>query len=429
VSVTAVLSAPAAQASADDKTAAPAPLTPKQLAAELAKKPTGAEADALARRLVATFGDKALTDLKAGPKVEETTVAFAARYKAPVTAVFTMHNAQGTLTATREFVPVGETGLYAWAGELPNFFDYEFKLTARIGIAADPPATLNVGKFRLEWFPPHPDSALRPGVPEGKVTEHEFKDSKVFPGTSRKFYVYIPAQYDGKAPAAVMVFQDGQWYSTRTGEWKTPNVFDNLIAAGEMPVTVGVFINPGVFPNEVSKDGKPRSNRSFEYDTLSADYAKFVLEEILPLVEKTHNVKLRTDRAGRAIAGISSGGICAWTAAWERPEAFSKVLSHVGSFTNIRGGHVYPALIRKTERKPIRAWLQDGTNDLDNVHGNWPLANMEMEKALKFAGYDYKYSWSEGFHGGRHGASEFPDELRWLWRGWKDELPTPITTK
>ena len=160
--------------------------------------------------------------------------------------------------------------------------------------------------------------------------------------------------------------------------------------------------------------GRPRSNRSFEYDTLSDQYARFLLEEILPDVGKSYKLTDNPDQ--RAICGLSSGGICAWTVAWERPDAFRKVLSQIGSFTNIRGGHVYHALIRKTEKKPIRVFLQDGSNDLDNAHGNWPLANQEMAAALKFAKYDYRFEFGDGGHTPKHGGALLPDALRWLWR-------------
>jgi enterochelin esterase family protein len=236
----------------------------------------------------------------------------------------------------------------------------------------------------------------------------------VFPGTTRKYWVYVPKQYDGRTPAAVMVFQDGQWYQDKKGQWRVPTVFDNLIHEKAMPVTVGVFIDPGVFPNQLDKDGKPRSNRSFEYDTLSDAYARFLLDELLPEVGKS--VKLRTDPAGRAVGGISSGGICAFTAAWEKPDQFGKVLSHVGSFTNIRGGDAYPGLLRKTEKKPIRVFLQDGDGDLDNLHGHWPLSNLQMTAALRYMGYDYKFAFGDGGHNGRHGAAILGDSLRWLWR-------------
>lgn len=260
-----------------------------------------------------------------------------------------------------------------------------------------------------------PDSQRQDGVPRGEVTKHEWK-SKIFDGTTRDYWVYVPKQYDGKSPACVMVFQDGEWYQDEKRDFRVPVVFDNLIHKGEMPVTIGIFINPGVF-TETLERGKPKSNRSFEYDTLSDQYARFLLEEILPEVAKTH--RLTDDPEGRAIGGISSGGICAWTVAWERPDAFRKVLSHVGSFTNIRGGHVYHALIRKTEPKPIRVLLQDGSGDLDNAHGNWFLANQEMAAALKFAKYDYKTEFGEGGHNGIHGGAILPDSLRWLWRDYQ----------
>jgi enterochelin esterase-like enzyme len=262
-----------------------------------------------------------------------------------------------------------------------------------------------------------PDSQEQPGVPKGTVTKHTWNSSKVFPGTVRDWWLYVPAQYDGKQPACVMVFQDGGNYVSTTGQFRVPVVFDNLIYKQEMPVTIGIFINPGTFPPS-DKDKKGRSNRSFEYDTLSDQYARFLEQEILPEVARSYN--LRKDAAGRAICGISSGGICAFTVAWERPDLFSKVLSHVGSFTNIRGGDVYPGRIRKTPRKPIRVFLQDGSADLDNEHGNWPLANQQMAKALKFKGYDYRFEYGNGGHNGKHGGAILPDSLRWLWR---DEKP------
>jgi enterochelin esterase family protein len=258
-----------------------------------------------------------------------------------------------------------------------------------------------------------PDSQRQDGVPEGTVTKHSWNNSRVFRGTQRDYWVYVPKQYDGQTPACVMVFQDGGNYVDNEKSFRVPIVFDNLIHKGEMPLTVGIFINPGVIPAEESGQA-PRKNRSFEYDSLSPAYADFLLKEILPEVGKT--VKLTDKPEERAIGGISSGGICAWTVAWERPEEFQKVLSHVGSFTNIRGGHVYPALIRKTEPKPIRVFMQDGSGDLDNVHGNWPLANQQMAAALKFMGYDYQFVYGDGGHNGRHGGALLPESLRWLWK-------------
>jgi enterochelin esterase-like enzyme len=282
-------------------------------------------------------------------------------------------------------------------------------MAAALGLMAPPPA------FSADDYVLGPDSQRQPGVPQGKVTERFWK-STVFTDTERKYWIYVPAQYSSAEPAAIMVFQDGGAYVNETGAFRVPIVFDNLIARKEMPVTIGLFINPGEIPPK-DPSGKPQSNRSFEYDTLSDQYARFLLEEMIPEVAKEY--KLADDASARGICGISSGGICAFTVAWERPDAFSKVLSHVGSFTNIRGGHVYPALIRQTDKKPIRVFLQDGSGDLDNKAGNWPLANQEMAAALKFAGYDYQFIYGDGAHNGKHGGAILPDSLRWLWRDYK----------
>lgn len=258
-----------------------------------------------------------------------------------------------------------------------------------------------------------PDSHRQEDVPRGEVTKHVWK-SRIFEDTIREYMVYVPAQYDGSTPAAVMVFQDGHAYVSETGQFRVPVVFDNLIHQKRMPVTVGIFINPGHKSENVAENPWKSSNRSFEYDTLSDQYARFILEEILPEVGKT--VKLSERREDRAICEISSGGICAFTVAWERADQFSRVLSHAGSFTNIRGGHNYSALIRKTERKPLRVFLQDGSNDLDNQHGNWWLANLQMDAALKFAGWDYRFVGGEGGHSGVHGGAILPESLEWLWQ-------------
>lgn len=257
------------------------------------------------------------------------------------------------------------------------------------------------------------DSLKQPGVPEGKVIPMPAWKSEVFPGTVRDWWIYVPAQYDKSKPACVMIFQDGGWYRDPNGSFRAPIVFDNLIHRQEMPVTIGIFLNPGTVPG--SGPGKrARANRSFEYDRLSDQYALFLEKEILPEVARQYS--LRTDAAGRAICGISSGGICAFTAAWERPDLFSKVLSHVGSFTNIRGGDVYPSLIRKTDPRPIRVFLQDGSGDLDNLHGHWPLANQQMAAALRLMKYDVRFEFGDGGHNGKHGGAILPESLKWLWR-------------
>ncbi|MBM3995517.1 MAG: esterase family protein [Planctomycetes bacterium] len=267
-----------------------------------------------------------------------------------------------------------------------------------------------------------PDSKERAGVPKGDVTMFKW-ESKIFAGTTRDCWVYVPKQYDGKTPACVMVFQDGGGYQSPKGSYRATIVMDNLIHKNEIPVMIGIFINPGVFADKLDAKKKPASNRSFEYDTLSPQYAEFLEKEILPEVGKKY--KLRQDAAGRGICGASSGGICAFTVAWERPDLFSKVLSHIGSFTNIRGGDRYPGIIRKTPKKDIRVFLQDGSNDLDNAAGNWYLGNLQMEAAFKFKGYDLKTVWGDGKHTGKHGGAILPDSMRWLWRGTPASATTP----
>jgi len=260
------------------------------------------------------------------------------------------------------------------------------------------------------------ESEILDGVTRGVVTQHEWK-SQVFPGTIRRYWIYVPAYHDASKPTALMVFQDGHTYVDPDGQFRATVVMDNLIHSKAIPPMIGLFIDPGhkkdALPPKPGWQPRPE-NRSFEYDTLSDQYARFLIDEMIPEVAKKY--KLTDDPNQRAICGISSGGICAWTVAWERPDMFRKVLSHVGSFTNIRGGHNYAALIRKTEPKPIRVFLQDGSGDLDNEHGNWPLANQQMAKSLAFAKYDYRFEFGEGGHNGIHGGAIFPESMRWLWR-------------
>lgn len=289
----------------------------------------------------------------------------------------------------------------------------------------------------------HPDSLEQPGVPKGTVAEFEWRRSEVYPGTNRRYSIYVPDQLKRGGKAALMVFQDGHAYANneKWSDFRAPTVFDNLIHKGEMPPTIGVFVDPGIFDKQL-EDGKmpekrgwnnPKpGNRANEYDVLSDAYANFLLTEILPDVQKqldkvskgkrlSNPLTTSNDPKMRAICGSSSGGICAFTVAWERPDQFAKVISHIGSFTNIRGGHVYPALVRAEETpRPIRVVLQDGSNDLNNQFGNWWLANQQMASSMEFRGWDVKTFWGEGGHNGKEAGRVFPDELKWLWRDWKD---------
>jgi enterochelin esterase family protein len=210
-----------------------------------------------------------------------------------------------------------------------------------------------------------------------------------------------------------MVFQDGYAYVREDGDFRVPVVFDNLIYKKEIPVIIGVFINPGNATKEIPKDVFRSTNRSEEYDELSDRYVNFLTQEIIPFLKKKYNIS--DDPKMHAIGGLSSGGICAFTAAWQRPDYFHKVLSHVGSFTNIKGGHVYPDLIRKGPKKDIKIFLQDGTNDLQNIYGDWWLANLQMESSFKFKGYEYKFEKGTGAHSGKHGGAVLPESLKWLW--------------
>jgi enterochelin esterase family protein len=259
-----------------------------------------------------------------------------------------------------------------------------------------------------------PDRMVQAGVPTGKVTRGTFSESKIFPGTEREFGVYVPAQYDSSQPANLLVFMDGSGYSSTDGSFRVPIVLDNLIHQKAMPVTVAVFVNPGVI--KAKRDGAAdRSNRSFEYDSLGDRYSKFLIDEFLPVALKDLNVS--NDPRRRAVCGISSSGICAFTIAWERPDQFGKVISHIGSFTNIRGGWAYAGLVRKTKANPkaLKVYLQEGRDDLNNLHGNWPLGNQDLAAALQFAGYTYKLTMTDGGHSGKWGGEDLPNALRWLW--------------
>ncbi len=274
-----------------------------------------------------------------------------------------------------------------------------------------------------------PDSQAQPGVPQGKVTDWAKLPSEAYPGTLHDYCVYVPAQYDAAKPAALMIFQDGQAFVRPTGDYRVPAVFDNLIYRREMPVTIAVFINPGRKPEQPEASpsdwGDKTTNRPQEYNALDDKYARVIVDELLPALAKSYN--LSTNPQARAIGGASSGAIAAFTVAWHRPNHFSKVLSTIGSFTNIRGGHVYPELIRQTEKKPIRIFLQDGVNDNRGLKGegaaatytadrDWHAQNLKMVAALTEKGYDVNFTWGIGTHSNKQGGAILPDMLRWLWR-------------
>jgi gluconolactonase len=265
------------------------------------------------------------------------------------------------------------------------------------------------------------DSAVQPGVPKGEILHFTFSNSKVFPGTSRDYWIYVPAQYKADTSACLFVGQDGI-------QANAPTVFDNLISKGQMPVTIGVFSKPGIVPSRDKEAALDRFNRSFEYDGLGEAYAKFLIDELLPEVEtKTTTdgraIHISHSPNDRAIGGESSGAIAAFTVAWERTDSFRRVYSAIGTFVGLRGGDRYPILIRKTEPKPIRVFLQDGSNDHNLYGGDWWMANQTMERALQFAGYTVNHVWGEGGHNGKQSAEVFPDAMRFLWKDW----PKPIT--
>jgi len=258
-----------------------------------------------------------------------------------------------------------------------------------------------------------PESYAQPSVPQGKLSEKLVHTSRIYDGMTSDYWIYVPAQYDSSKPAALMVWQDGQGHTDRNGAARTLHVIDNLTHKGKIPVMIQVFISPGM-------KGSQRM-RSIEYDTVNDTYARFLRDEILADVQSKYNI--RKDGYSRAIAGNSSGGICAFNVAWHQPDQFSRVLSRIGSFTSIQwkpgvleGGNVYPFKIRKEPKRNIRVWLQDGNQDLENSHGSWPLQNIQMANSLKMRGFDFHFSWGGGTHNGAHGNAELPVAMEWLWR-------------
>jgi len=260
-------------------------------------------------------------------------------------------------------------------------------------------------------YKPGPDSQRKGGVPKGLVSKYEWQ-SKLY-NNFREYWVYVPAQYDSTRPAALMVFQDGHAYVNETGDFRVPVVYDNLIYQKKLPVTICLFVNPGHNTKDYPESRFRVSNRADEYDVLDDRYTIMLMDEFIPELKKKYNIS--NDPKMHGIGGLSSGAICAFTAAWEHPEYFHKVLSQIGSYTNIRGGNNYPSIIRKHKKKDIKIFMQDGSNDLNNEHGDWWLANLEMESALKFKGYELRFEKGTGTHSGKHGGAILPESLIWLW--------------
>jgi gluconolactonase len=263
-----------------------------------------------------------------------------------------------------------------------------------------------------------PDSSRQPGVPRGSVTKHTLSNSKVYPGTTRDYWLYVPAQYNPANPAAVMVFQDGAGFVNETGHSRVPIVFDNLIHKREMPVTIAILITPGILPSLDPASQQNRYHRSFEYDAVTGRYARFLIEDMLPEVAKAY--RLTDDPNLRAIAGSSSGGNCSFTAAWHRPDAFRRVASFIGGFTHQRGALILPSQVRKFEGKPLRIFLQDGTGDV-NIQ-----SNQDMIAALDNAGYDARLVVGSEGHNMKHGGPLLPEALRWVWRDWTTPIAKPL---
>ena len=272
-----------------------------------------------------------------------------------------------------------------------------------------------------------PDSFPREGVAKGEVRGPFTLPSQAYPGTQHTYWVYVPAQYDPAVPASLMIFNDGQAFKNPVeGDLRVPTVFDNLIDRREIPVMLAVFINPGRTPEQPEPTpqewGDRTTNRPTEYNSLDDRYARVIVDELMPALTKEFNISKDPERRG--IGGASSGAIAAFTVAWERPNEFRKVLSLIGSFTNLRGGHAYADIVRKSEKKPIRIYLQDGRNDNRGIgrSGNydetrdWFFQNVRLMEALRDKGYDLNYQWGIGRHSQKHGGAIFPDMMRWLWR-------------
>ena len=271
-----------------------------------------------------------------------------------------------------------------------------------------------------------PDSLPQEGVPQGEIRGPYVLPSQAYPGTQHTYWVYVPAQYDPAVPAGLMIFQDGQAFQHENGDMRAQNVMDNLIYRREIPVMLGVFINPGRRPDQPEPSpqvgwGDGFTNRGVEYNSLDDRYARVITEELLPVLYREYNLSRDPEQHG--LGGSSSGAIAAFTVAWERPNAFRKVLSNVGSFTDIRGGHAYSEKVLASPKKPIRVFLCDGRNDNRGMRRgrydekwDWFLQNVRLMKALTAKGYDLNYTWGMNNHGQKFGGAALPEMMRWLWR-------------
>jgi enterochelin esterase family protein len=265
-----------------------------------------------------------------------------------------------------------------------------------------------------------PDSLAQEGVPKGEMRGPFTLTSNVFPGTQHTYWVYVPAQYKKDTPASLMIFNDGQAFKNPDGNIRAHNVLDNLIYRREIPVMIAVFINPGRRPDQPEPTpqnwGDRDTNRPVEYNSLDDRYPRVIVDELMPALYKEYNISRDPERHG--IGGASSGAIAAFTVAWERPNDFRKVLSIVGSFVNLRGGHAYPDIVLKSEKKPLRVFLQDGRNDnrAENQERDWFYQNVRLMEALTQKGYDLNYAWGMNRHGQAMGGAILPEMMRWLWR-------------
>ncbi len=388
-------------------------MSPVEIISAISQQPSGVAAEKLAARLRAALGEELLRGVA---RKEATSVVWLLEIESDLPPIVVelsewtgKHQANGEPLNEPghgwrwPMQRLGDSNIYTAAAELPNYIAFEFEYQIK---------DQHLGKdwMEIEYYPLHSDSLPQAGVPKGAITKYHHK-SAILDGAERDYWVYIPAQYqpDGP-PACLMIFQDGGLYLNSPAS--APTVFDNLIHKHEMPLTVGLFIDSGY---KLEEGKEPQSVRIAEYHDMSDRYGRFLRDEIIPEVEKL--VHLRKDAAGHAICGISSGAVCSFTAAWQRPELFSKVVCHVGSFVNIMGGgYQYPFIIRDNPKKPLRIYLQDGANDLDDACGSWPLANQQMARALQFKGYDYKFDFGQGFHNLAYGGSTLPETLKWLWQ-------------